>query len=88
MALTAQLGVEEELAEEVMVITMMTIAKAMAMAIVFGVELPKNADASSSVPYIASVCLRLQVMESTVDACKVVEACLTCTDLRFNSLAI
>ena len=32
--------------------------------------------------------LDLQVMESTVDACKVVEACLTCTDLRFFSFHI
>ena len=29
-----------------------------------------------------------QVMESTVDACKGVEACLTCTDLRFDTLHI
>ena len=27
-------------------------------------------------------------MESTVDACKVVEACLTCTDLRFDNLLL
>ena len=30
----------------------------------------------------------MQVLESTVDACKVVEACLTCTDLRFQMVVV
>ena len=30
----------------------------------------------------------MQVLESTVDACKVVEACLTCTDLRFQMVLV
>ena len=32
--------------------------------------------------------LNVQVLESTVDACKVVEACLTCTDLRFQMVVV
>ena len=30
----------------------------------------------------------MQVLENTVDACKVVEACLTCTDLRFQMVLV
>ena len=75
MALTVQLGVEEQLAEEVMMVAVMaTMVKLMVM---------DNIYMSIHVVHVGC-----QVMESTVDACKVVEACLTCTDLRFDNLLL
>ena len=63
VALTVQLGVEEEMAEEVMMVAVMaTMVKLMVMDNIY--------------MSIHAVHVGCQVMESTVDGCKVVEACL------------
>ena len=48
-------------------------------------ESPNNINNS---PFATETVWNMQVLESTVDACKVVEACLTCTDLRFQMVLV